>query len=138
MALWSDCYLLLSTSCEGPLMADSVEKVGRVLHDRKVRAWDWNLYFEQWIPGSHFAQQRAKKAFSAVSIRAVWKNRLFQQNRPITACCEGLRSQVTDQERRPSPHKMKKRSAVVTRYPDCAQVSAGSFRRCGQQEGSAC
>jgi hypothetical protein len=35
--------------------------------------------------GSDFAYRRANKAFSAVSMRAVWKNRLFQQNRPIAA-----------------------------------------------------
>jgi len=35
--------------------ADSVEKVGCGFHERKVRAWDWNLYFNRRIPGSHFA-----------------------------------------------------------------------------------
>jgi len=34
------------------------------------------------IPGSDFAYLRAKKAFSAVSKWAVWKDRLFQHNRP--------------------------------------------------------
>jgi hypothetical protein len=37
------------------------------------------------FPGSDFAQLRAKKAFSAVSTRAVWKDRLFQHNRPEAA-----------------------------------------------------
>jgi len=67
----------------GLLLADSVEKVGHGFHGRKVRASDRNLCFEQMVLGSDFAQQRAKKTFSSVSMKAVWKARLFQQNRPI-------------------------------------------------------
>jgi len=62
------------------LATDSVEKVCHGFHGRKVRARDWNLYFEQGIPGSDFTSLRANKAFSAVSTRAAWKDRLFQYN----------------------------------------------------------
>ena len=45
--------------------------------------------FGSGLTDSDFTQQRAKKAFSPVNDQAVWADRLFQQNRPVSACCEG-------------------------------------------------
>jgi hypothetical protein len=42
--------------------------------------------FGRGFPGADFTQQRAKKAFSLVNDQAVLDDRIFQQNRPFSAC----------------------------------------------------